>query len=53
MGSRWVCLGIVFGLSAGLLAQPMRDLRVEELDEMRTEQRVALLIGNSMYEDSP
>ena len=48
-----VCLCTVICYAAGLLAQPMRDLTVEALDEMKTEPRVALVIGNSKYTHAP
>ena len=49
----FLCLCTVICHAASLLAQPMRDLTVEELEEMKTEPRVALVIGNSKYPDAP
>ena len=47
------CFCTIIGHAASLLAQPVRDLTVEELEEMKTEPRVALVIGNSKYADAP
>ena len=50
---RAISVGLLISYGSAALAQPVRDLTVEALEEMKTEPRVALVIGNSKYADAP
>ena len=50
---RAVCVGLLILSGTAALAQPMRDLTVEAFEEMKTEPRVGLVIGNSKYNHAP
>ena len=50
---RLICITLVLSHGAAVTAQSVRGLNVGALGEMRTEARVALVMGNSAYEQAP
>ena len=50
---RLICIALVLSHGAAVTAQSMRGLNVSTLAEMKAEPRVALVMGNSAYEQAP